>query len=194
MDFYRVKKLGRGVFSDVFLIKNNNDGLFYCQKVIKPKYLDYINTEKKILDILLKIKHPNIIKFFYEEKIYNTTSFIFEYMFVNLLNCYRIYNDKLNFYKICDYTWQITQALECIHSLFIIHCDLKPENIMVDHTFKKVKIIDFGSSIINYEQQKYNFYIVSRYYRAPELSLQIDYDEKDRYLGPGLYILRTDNF
>ena len=178
MDFYRIRKLGKGAFSDVFLIKNRQDDTFYCQKVMKPRYLKHVGNEKKILNILSKIKHPNIINFIQEEKMYNSTSLIFEYMFINLLNFYKQYEEHIKFYRICDYAWQLTNALQFIHRLFIIHCDLKPENIMINKQFTQLKIIDFGSSIINNQKKSTNFYIVSRYYRAPEISLQNTYNEK----------------
>ncbi|OQV19993.1 Dual specificity tyrosine-phosphorylation-regulated kinase 1A [Hypsibius exemplaris] len=57
----------------------------------------------------------------------------------------------------------------------IIHCDLKPENILLCNPKKSViKIIDFGSSC-QMGQQFYN-YIQSRFYRAPEVLLNLPYD------------------
>jgi dual specificity tyrosine-phosphorylation-regulated kinase 2/3/4 len=48
----------------------------------------------------------------------------------------------------------------------IIHCDIKPENILLKTSDKSgIKIIDFGSSCFSH--QKLYTYIQSRYYRAP---------------------------
>lgn len=56
----------------------------------------------------------------------------------------------------------------------VIHCDLKPENlIFTDKTKTKLKVIDFGSSCFNYKE---GFtYVMSRYYRAPEIVLGVPY-------------------
>jgi serine/threonine protein kinase len=57
-----------------------------------------------------------------------------------------------------------------MHSLRIIHRDLKPENILINKG--QVKICDFGSSKFLDEtpgSYKNTPYVVSRYYRAPEL-------------------------
>lgn len=58
-----------------------------------------------------------------------------------------------------------------MHQLGICHRDLKPENILLKEG--EVKICDVGSSkIIDFGEKKMNTpYIVSRYYRAPELIL-----------------------
>jgi dual specificity tyrosine-phosphorylation-regulated kinase 2/3/4 len=57
----------------------------------------------------------------------------------------------------------------------IIHCDMKPENIMfTDATLCQVKIVDFGSACTDYAS---GFkYVQTRYYRAPEVTLGLKYD------------------
>ena len=61
-----------------------------------------------------------------------------------------------------------------LRRLKIIHCDLKPENILiVPNNNNKVKIFDFGSSCFQYEIM-YS-YIQSRFYRSPEVILDVGY-------------------
>jgi len=64
-----------------------------------------------------------------------------------------------------------------VHEQGISHRDLKPENILMNDE-SVVKICDFGSAKI-LDQKLNTPYIVSRYYRAPELILACsDYTEK----------------
>lgn len=51
----------------------------------------------------------------------------------------------------------------------IMHWDLKPENLLVNWNFK-LQICDFGSAKVLKETLK-SPYVVSMYYRAPELYL-----------------------
>ena len=70
------------------------------------------------------------------------------------------------------FSYHILIALKYLKYNKIVHCDLKPENIVIDGNF--YKIIDFGSATkIN---KKFHSYIQSRYYRAPEIPLRLGYD------------------
>lgn len=53
----------------------------------------------------------------------------------------------------------------------VCHRDLKPPNVLINDETLEVKICDFGSAKILEKKEKNVAYIVSRYYRAPELIL-----------------------
>ena len=70
----------------------------------------------------------------------------------------------------------------------VIHCDLKPENILlVNPKRSTIKIIDFGSSC-KFGEGTY-LYIQSRYYRSPEVLLNLPYDMKIDMWSLGKFIL-----
>lgn len=69
---------------------------------------------------------------------------------------------------------QILHSLNFLKQNNIVHCDIKPENIMLkDHNKTGIRIIDLGSSC--YEPEQFYTYIQSRFYRAPEIILGIRY-------------------
>lgn len=85
------------------------------------------------------------------------------------------------------FSTKILCGLQFIHNNKIIHCDIKPENIMIklpynfhpENDFNNtddfdIKIIDFGSSCFN-DEISYS-YIQSRFYRAPEVILGAKYN------------------
>lgn len=80
--------------------------------------------------------------------------------------------------KIKSIMKQMFYGLDYCHNKNIVHRDLKPENVLFTQD-DRVKICDFGSSKFIDENTKSTPYIVSRYYRAPELLLGMnDYNEK----------------
>jgi serine/threonine protein kinase len=174
-----IRHLGRGVFSSVDMVKDNSTGTFYAKKIISPKYIKYSQHELRLLSIFKRIRHKNIVRFFEKQNHKDTICFILEKLHLNLYNFYKQYPEKINNNLICSFTKQILEGLEFIHSLFIIHADLKPENVMTTNLKENhIKLIDFGSSIINGTEKHTHFYIVSRYYRAPELVYKRQFDEK----------------
>lgn len=67
---------------------------------------------------------------------------------------------------------QILDALAVLHTEGIIHCDLKPENVLLKGVETgDIKVIDFGSACL--EHQTVYYYIQSRFYRSPEVRLQL---------------------
>jgi len=74
-------------------------------------------------------------------------------------------------------TRQCLEALQYLHGLGIVHCDLKPENILIK-SYKRceIKVIDLGSSC--FQTDNLCLYVQSRSYRAPEVMLGLQYDEK----------------
>jgi serine/threonine protein kinase len=72
---------------------------------------------------------------------------------------------------------QVLTSLAFLHGLGLIHCDLKPENIMIaDFDAPRVKLIDLGSSCFRHDRLA--TYVQSRAYRAPEVILQAGYDAR----------------
>lgn len=72
---------------------------------------------------------------------------------------------------------QVLEALRFIHSLNLLHCDIKPENIVIkSYSRCEVKLIDFGSSC--FTSDNLTTYIQSRSYRAPEVIIGHPYDSR----------------
>ncbi|CAD7968151.1 unnamed protein product, partial [Amoebophrya sp. A25] len=75
---------------------------------------------------------------------------------------------------------QIIKALQCLRKARVIHCDLKPENVLLSPTrMPSVKLIDFGSAgappLFSQPGHIVYTYIQSRFYRSPEVLLGLPY-------------------
>lgn len=79
----------------------------------------------------------------------------------------------LSLQAVRSYFGQLLAAATHLQKHGIIHADLKPDNILVSSDFGAVQLADFGSAIhVNSpEQASVTPYLVSRFYRAPEIIL-----------------------
>jgi len=93
------------------------------------------------------------------------------------------------------YGAQLLTSLAQLRKLQIVHADIKPDNVLVTADKRKVVLADFGSAS-DLEDCEITPYLVSRYYRAPEISLGHQYGcPIDVWaVGCTLYEMYTGNF
>ena len=153
-------------------------------------------------EILYEIKDcPYIVKLL---EVFFTTNddkkviqnLVFEYVPNSLekfIENYNLGKKHIPMEKIKKLTKQILVGINYCHKKNIVHRDLKPDNILMTDD-EQIKICDFGSSknleIIDKEiQSKSTPYVVTRYYRAPELFFGKDnYDTKIDIFSTGCII------
>ncbi|KAL0916942.1 hypothetical protein M5K25_014497 [Dendrobium thyrsiflorum] len=68
------------------------------------------------------------------------------------------------------FLYQILRGLKYIHSASVLHRDLKPSNLLLNANCD-LKICDFGLARTTSETDFMTEYVVTRWYRAPELLL-----------------------
>jgi casein kinase II subunit alpha len=56
-----------------------------------------------------------------------------------------------------------------------MHRDVKPQNIIVNHHKKILKLIDWGLAEFYHMGQDYNVRVASRYFKGPELLVDYNY-------------------
>ncbi|CAG9331771.1 unnamed protein product [Blepharisma stoltei] len=170
---YRFEKLiGSGSFGSVYKAYSIQNNLAVAIKR-SAKSGSLVSREYKILKETASSENcVRLLDIFYsitEDGKY-IQHLVFEYLPENLSRFIR--NRKrahhpLDHAEICSIFKQILQGLQFIHGKNILHRDLKPENVLIDPITMKVKLCDFGSAKI--QTDKNTPFIVSRYYRAPEL-------------------------
>ncbi|CAE7425624.1 ASK1 [Symbiodinium natans] len=82
-------------------------------------------------------------------------------------------NSKMEAFYVKLYQFQLMRGLAFIHGRGIAHCDLKPQNLLLDGKSHTLKICDFGTAKRMIFGEPQRSYMVSRYYRAPELILGV---------------------
>lgn len=182
--FYRyevLEILGRGSYGQVIKAYDHKEKKLIALKIIRN--LSCIIHQAKIeIQILYKLILPDpgnrFVVSIIEHFIFrNHICLTFDLLDITLYQYLKSrISNPLSLLSIRNITEQILLGMKFYHSLGILHCDLKPENIMLTADKAYVKIIDFGSGC--FSNKKAFTYIQSRFYRAPEIILQIGYDVK----------------
>merc|ERR1712153_13466 len=158
-DYELIKKLGRGKYSEVFEgVNANNEEK--CEVKILQNLCGGINVIK-LLDV---VRDPQS----------KTPSLIFEH--VNNTD-FKVLYPTFDDIDVRYYINEVLKALNFCHSVGIMHRDVKPHNIMIDHEKRKLRLIDWGLAEFYHPGTEYNVRVASRYFKAPELL--VDYKMYD---------------
>lgn len=75
------------------------------------------------------------------------------------------------------YSYQLLMGLDLLKKCSLIHSDIKPENILINSKKNRLKLSDFGSVIGRSDVVNMRTPLIqSRYYRAPEIALGMEFD------------------
>ena len=153
-DFINLQRLGSGQFGTVFKMKSKKNGQIYAVKIVeKPKNNKEIVNLKREEFIMGQISHPNIVQLYGTFEDYNNCYFISEFIEgTNLESFIKDFknnnpNSYINQEILIDILRQILLGLEYLHGNYILHRDIKPDNILI-YQNNKIKITDFGISAI----------------------------------------------
>ncbi|OAV90613.1 CMGC/DYRK/PRP4 protein kinase, variant [Puccinia triticina 1-1 BBBD Race 1] len=102
---------------------------------------------------------------------------VFEAMSMNLREVVKRFGKDvgINLRAVRAYAHQMFLALSLMKKCNIMHADLKPDNILVSESKSVLKVCDLGSAS-DVTENEITPYLVSRFYRAPEIILGLPYD------------------
>jgi serine/threonine-protein kinase len=98
-----------------------------------------------------KLAHPNIVKIHDLHKADTSAFLTMEYVRGDDLNSLIAKRGKLEESEVCRLALQVADALSYAHANGVVHCDIKPGNLLLTET-GKVKIADFGISRVMQEE------------------------------------------
>ncbi|TPP60717.1 Serine/threonine kinase [Fasciola gigantica] len=174
---------GHGVFSNVVRARDSARGnLEVAIKIIRNNEVMHKSGLKE-LEVLKKLNDADPQDRYHCLRLYrhffhkNHLCMVFESMSLNLREVLKKYgrNIGLHIAAVRSYTQQILLALKLMRKCGILHADIKPDNILVNESKILLKLSDFGSAS-TVQDNEITPYLVSRFYRAPEIILGIPYD------------------
>ena len=162
--------LGQGAFGQVVKCYDHKQKIVVAVKIIisTQQMVDQAAVEASSLAKLNKLDTQHFVKAYDYFLFRNHPCITFECLSHNLKGT----NLQQNQSEAKLIIHQLFSSLVTMKRCGIIHCDIKPENLLFSDNHH-VKLIDFGTCCQN-GKQKY-FYIQSRHYRAPEVILACGY-------------------
>ena len=175
-----VDLLGKGSFGQVVRCIDHKTGVLVAVKIIRNKKrfhqqaLVEVNILQRLKEWDPQRKH-SVVNFDQEFYFRGHLCISTDLLGMNLYEFIKAHDFRgFSLKLIRRFTKQLLGTLALLHSHKVIHCDLKPENVLLAHPMhSEIKVIDFGSSC--FENEKVYTYIQSRFYRSPEVILGMSY-------------------
>ncbi|KAK7574256.1 hypothetical protein V9T40_011447 [Parthenolecanium corni] len=174
---------GQGVFSNVIRARDGARGnQDVAIKIIRNNEVMH-KTGLKELEMLRRLNDADpddkfhclrlFRHFFHKQHL----CLVFEPLAMNLREVLKKYGKDVGLHvkAVRSYSQQLFLALKLLKKCNILHADIKPDNILVSESKLVLKLCDFGSAS-HVADNEITPYLVSRFYRAPEVILGIPYD------------------
>ncbi|PSR88263.1 Serine/threonine-protein kinase [Actinidia chinensis var. chinensis] len=177
---------GKGVFSTVVRAKDLKGGPGdpdeVAIKIIRNNETMH-KAGKEELVILKKLvgadpdNKRHCVRFLSSFKYRNHLCLVFESLHMNLREVLKKFgrNIGLKLTAVRTYAKQLFIALKHLRNCGVLHCDIKPDNMLVNEAKNVLKLCDFGNAMFA-GKNEITPYLVSRFYRAPEIILGLSYD------------------
>lgn len=146
---YRIEEsLGRGGMAEVYRVWDLQRNVPLAMKVLREDlahdvvFLKRFEREAKTLS---KLQHPNIVRFYGLEQDGMLVFMLMDYIEGESLReeIFRSRGNGMSLERILEIMHPVCSALNYAHQSGIVHCDLKPGNILIDKS-GKIFISDFG--------------------------------------------------
>lgn len=173
---------GRGVFSSVVRVRNEARDkqeaaikIIRNNKVMKNAGLKEFEVLKKLNDTDPEDKYHcmRLYRSFYHK---DHLCLVIESLGMNLREVLKRYGKDVGLHikAIKSYSYQLLLALKLLKKCAILHADIKPDNILINESKATLKLCDFGSAS-DMTECDIAPYLVSRFYRAPEIIMGMQY-------------------
>ncbi len=170
-----LERVGMGGMAIVYKAKDIMLGRFVAVKILREEFKeneDFIRRFKIESQAAASLSHQNIAQIYDVGEEDGMQYIVMEFLEGETLKKYILSKDgKLPRREAINYSMQICRALEHAHSKYVVHRDIKPQNIVLTES-GKIKLADFGiaraannSTTVN---AKSNMAVGSAHYLSPE--------------------------
>lgn len=167
-----IKSIGEGGMANVYLAWDTILEREVAVKVLRGDLSDdekFIRRFKREANSASSLKHPNIVEIYDVGEDNGKYFIVMEYVNGKTLKSLIKKRGALNINEAIDIMLQLTSGIACAHDSYIIHRDIKPQNVMILED-GRVKITDFGIAMAlnSNELTQTNSVMGSVHYLPPE--------------------------
>ena len=141
--FQIIRRIGVGGMGVVYEARDVELDLRIALKLLPNADAPALFSFKREFRSLATIVHPNLVAL--HELISDGATWFFTMEIVDGVDFLKHVrpNDTIDYNRLVDALYQITDGVSALHELGVLHRDLKPSNVLVRHD-GRVAILDFG--------------------------------------------------
>ena len=167
-----IKTIGEGGMANVYLAKDIILDRNVAVKVLRGDLADdekFVRRFQREALSASKLNHPNIVEMYDVGEDNGKYYIVMEYVQGKTLKSLVKKRGALTLPEVIDIMTQLSSAIMCAHDSYIIHRDIKPQNVMILDD-GRVKIMDFGIAMAlnSNELTQTNSVMGSVHYLPPE--------------------------
>ena len=172
-DRYKIiKSIGEGGMANVYLAYDTILEREVAVKILRGDLAEdekFVRRFQREANSASSLKHPNIVEVYDVGEDDGKYFIVMEYINGKTLKSLIKKRGALTLEEVIDIMLQLTSAVSCAHDSYIIHRDIKPQNVMILED-GRVKITDFGIAMAlnNNELTQTNSVMGSVHYLPPE--------------------------
>ena len=165
-------QLGSGAFGKIFLGMNKMNEKVAIKKEQKSKGISHLSTEASVYKAIGPNQGIPELKFFLTDS--DTAYLGLDLLGPNVAELMEKLGTKLSLKTVLMIADQLLTILQIIHQKNYIHCDIKPENLVIGHRKQArfIYLIDYG---------------LARHYKDPRTHEHYPFQETHAFYGTGRY-------
>lgn len=141
-----ISKIGVGGMADVFKGEDTLLGRPVAVKILHSNFAgddDFVARFKREAQAAGKLSHPNIVSMYDVGFDQGYHYIVMEYIEGETLKEYITRHERISIDNAVKFTIAIAEGLEHAHVMGIVHCDIKPHNVLITKQ-GRIKVTDFG--------------------------------------------------
>lgn len=141
-----ISKIGVGGMADVFKGKDTLLGRIVAIKILHANFAgdeEFVSKFKREAQAAGKLNHPNIVSMYDVGFDQGYNYIVMEYVEGQTLKEYIVNHKQISVDQAVKFTIAIAEGLEHAHAMGIVHCDIKPHNVLITNS-GRIKVTDFG--------------------------------------------------